>query len=494
MNIKAILAILRNEIGIDISADYYSRIDNWQQWWSGYAETFHRYNQINADGTQIKRDLFSMRMAKKVCEDWASVLLNEKTEIAVEDKQSSKFLMGSNEFGGVFGKIRFWEESNALIEKAFYSGTGAFVLKVDGLSVSDEGNVQNSPDAAIRMEYLPAFCIIPLSHRHGQITEVAFASDSTIKGEKYVYLELHTLENGNYVIENRYYENKNGNLALVELPSGIAPKFITGSPIPFFSIVTPNIVNPFNDSIGLGCSVFSQAIDNLKGVDLAFNNFCRDFKLGGKKVFYNRELTKTVGTAADGKSIYITPDDMQQQLFVQIGDEFGDSKQLIHEFNPDLRVEDNQNGVQAQLDYLSLKCGLGAKHYRFSDTSRAAQVTATQYTGEKQELKQNVAKHGIVVEKALRDIVKAMLWVGKNILGEPVDPDAQITVQFSDGYIISDEEKRAQDIQDVRDGLMQPWEYRVNWYGEDKETAKKMTQSAPTTFGGLSYPPGEDTT
>ena len=46
---------------------------------------------------------------------------------------------------------------------------------------------------------------------------------------------------------------------------------------------------------GLGCSVYAHAIDSLKGVDLAFNNFCRDFKLGGKKVFYNRDLTKTIG-------------------------------------------------------------------------------------------------------------------------------------------------------------------------------------------------------
>jgi A118 family predicted phage portal protein len=429
-------------------------------------------------------------MAKKICEDWASVLLNEKTEIDIGNNASATFLQGEDGKGGVFGNIDFWNAANALVEKAFYSGTGAFVLKLDGLTVSEDGDVENSPEAMIRMEYLPAFCIIPLSTRNEQITEVAFVSESTVRGKKRVYLEIHMLENTGYVIENRYYDDENGNLKPVELPPGIAKRFTTGSPIPFFSVIRPNMVNPYDSNLGLGCSVFSQAIDNLKGVDLAYNNFCRDFWLGGKKVFYSRELTKQGGVTADGTPLYIAPDDMMQQLFVSIGDEFTDEKKLVHEFNPDLRVADNKDGVQAQLDYLSFKCGLGAKHYRFEGGS--VPVTATEYTGDKQDLKQNAAKHGIVIEKALQDIVQAMLWVGKNIIGQPVDPDTQITVRFSDGYIVSDAEKKADDRQDLLNSVLQRYEYRMRWYGEDEATAKAMTQSTGPQYGEGAFPPGED--
>ena len=162
-------------------------------------------------------------------------------------------------------------------------------------------------------------------------------------------------------------------------------------------------------------------------------------------MFYSRELTKTIGVDNDGKPIYLAPDDMLQQLFVSVGDEITEDKKLVHEFNPDLRVQDNRDAVQAQLDYLSFKCGMGTRHYQFSNNMRAAQVTATQYTGEKQELKQNAAKHGIVVEQALQSIVRAILWAGKNILGQPVDPETAIVVVFSDGYIVSDDEKKADD-------------------------------------------------
>jgi hypothetical protein len=101
--------------------------------------------------------------------------------------------------------------------------------------------------------------------------------------------------------------------------------------------------------MGLGCSVFAQAVDNLKGVDIAYNNFNRDLWLGGKKVFYNRELTKTIGVDEDGKPSYIAPDDMLQQLFVSVGDEFTEDKKQVHEFNPALRVGDNRTQCRPSL-------------------------------------------------------------------------------------------------------------------------------------------------
>lgn len=494
MNIQAVVNILNKEFGASISADYYTRIDEWRQWWAGYVKSFHHFKETTDTGRKKDRDLYSMKMAKKLCEDWAAYLLNEKTRIVVKDKATSEYLQGpevEQETGGVFEDISFWNEANGLVEKAFYSGTGAFVMKLDGLQVSTNGTVLRSPDATVRMEYLPALCIFPLTVRYHQITEVAFASESTVRGKKYVYLEIHTLENGLYTIQNRYFKSNRNSLIPTDLPEGVAEQVNTGSPYPFFSIIHPNMVNPYDNSLGLGCAVFSQAIDNLKGTDIAYNNFNRDLWLGGKKVFYNRELTKTIGTDADGKPIYIAPDDMLQQLFVSVGDEFGDEKKLVQEFNPSLRVQDNRDAVQAQLDYLSFKCGMGAKHYRF-DGAGPGVVTATQYTGEKQELKQSAAKHGIVIEKALLGIVRAILWAGKNILGQPIDPDTPVVVEFSDGYIVSDEEKKADDRQDILNGTLQRYEYRMKWRGEDEKTAKAMVQPAGPTYGANDYPPGED--
>ncbi|HWQ76566.1 MAG TPA: hypothetical protein VN441_14735 [Syntrophomonas sp.] len=481
MNIVTVVEYLNRTKKYNIPSDYYSHIQIWRDWWKGFHEPFHQFVELSGDRHRTRK-LYSLKMGKKVCEDWASILLNEKTEIVIDDKASSLFVVGAEDeqkTGGVLGENDFWEQGNALVEKAFMSGTGAFVLKLSGMEVDGEIILKNT-ETRIRIDYLTAQQIIPITVRQGRIIDVAFASEVIEKGKSYIYLETHELTARGYQITNEYFNAQNDQLTPAPLPLGIAPVLYTGSDVPLFSIFSPNIVNTYDKANGLGMSIYAHAIDNLMGVDLAFNNLNRDFKLGGKKVFYNQSL---VYTDLDGNTV--TPDDVMQQLFVQVGDALVDEngKQMaVQEFNPALRVEENRDGIQAQLDYLSFKCGLGTKHYQFNAGSI---VTATQYMGDKQELVQNAAKHYIVIERALKGLVRAILWAGKEILGQPVNPDAMVTVNFEDSYIIDKESERVRDLQEIRDGIMQKWEYRCKWYGEDEATAKAMIQPEDNDLMGF---------
>lgn len=467
MNIGTIIDYLNKNKGYNIPSNYYEKIDTWRDWWRGFHKPFHEFTEINGEN-RIKRKLFTLKMVKKVCEDWASILLNEKTQIVIDDKTSSEFVQGEDGTGGIFGDNDFWQQGNALVEKAFYSGTGAFIVKLSDMALTGETVIKDD-ETKIKINYLTAHNIIPLTIRHGKIIDVAFVSEILEHGKKYIYLETHELTITGYKITNQYFSYENEQLKEQPLPAGIAPVINTGTDIPLFSIFSPNIVNTHSNSNGLGMSIFANAVDNLMGVDLAFNNLCRDFKLGGKKVFYAESLMQT-----DENGNKITPDDVMQQLFSVVGDlpitENGQNSLMI-EYNPSLRVAENKDGIQAQLDYLSFKCGLGTKHYQFNSGSI---VTATQYMGDKQELIQNAAKHYIVIEQALIRLTRAILWAGKEILGLPVNPDAKITINFEDSYVIDKESERLRDLQEIRDGLMQKWEYRMKWKGEDEATAKSM--------------------
>lgn len=469
MNIEILIDHINKERGIHLSAGYYREIQTWMDWWRGFYKPFHQFFELGVDGHKIERYLYTLKMGKKVCEDWASILLNDKTTVTVDDTPSSLFLQGTEEehgAGGIFGANAFWRRGNELVEKAFASGTGAVVLRGRGLKLSGESIVSDS-GAKLGMEFLPAEGIIPLTVRNGEIVDVAFASEVLEGGQTYIYLETHALEKGGYVITNRYFKEEKGAMTEALLPDGVAGVIHTGSDIPLFAILRPNIVNNVDESTALGVSVFANAVDNLTGVDLAYNNFCRDLKLGGKKVFVNQELTKR-----DEHGNIITPDDVAQQLFTVVGDKaLGDGKDLIQEFNPTLRVQENADAVQAQLDYLSFKVGLGTKHYQFNGGSI---VTATQYAGDKQELIQNASKHYIAVEAFLAALVRAVLSAGKMFCGQSVNPEAKVSVQFEDSYIIDKESERQRDLQEVRDGIMQKWEYRVKWYGETEKKAKSM--------------------
>lgn len=467
MDVGPIITLLQQRYHSVISTDYYKHINEWIDWWRGFYKPFHQYIQRGTKGEPLERQLYSLHMAKKICEDWAAILLNEKTTLAIDDDASSLFVQGANGTGGVFADISFWQRGNELVEHAFMSGTGAFVLRVKGMSVQQDGIVVPDKQTMIKMEYLDAPCIFPLSVIGRRITEVAFASTQLVRGKKYIYLETHTLESSGYVITNEYFRYDNGGLISEQLPKGMAPRIETGSDIPWFAVIRPNIANCYPEAHGLGMSIYADAIDTLKGVDLAYNNFCKDLTLSGKKVFYNKSMLKTL----DGEKT-ITPDDVMQQLFYQVGDSIDfDTKEMVQEYNPSLRVEENRSAVQAQLDYLSFRCGLGARRYRFDSEKMQ---TATEYTGSRQDLVQNASKHYIVIEQALQEIVRAILFAGKAYCGAAVNPDCKVTVNFEDGYIIDKEAERQRDLQDVSNGLMQKYEYRMKWYGEDEKTAKAM--------------------
>ena len=479
------IGYLNKKHNAKVDSEYYDQyIKVWRAWWEGYVEAVHSYKELGVDKATRKRHLYRLNMAKRVCEDWAAILLNEQTTLTLEHPPSSLFLQGEDGTGGVLGANNFWNESNELLEKAFAFGTGAWVTRAENARIDSKGNVIPDAKCTVGIEYVDAMHIIPLSVNKSQITECAFVSTYTKRGKECCYIETHLKdEAGNYVITNESFLIEGGSLKADTLPEGIAAEINTGSPIRWFSIFSPNMTNHIRDNNGLGISVFATATDALAAADIAFNNFVKDFKLGGKKVFYNKAMLQT-----NDKGESITPDDVAQQLFQQLGDGLDfDVKSMVQEFNPSLRVTENKEGVQFALDNISFKCGMGAHRYQFG---ASGVKTATEYTGERQELVQHANRHMITIKAALKDLCKAILYIGKTFCKADTDEETEITVSFEDGFIIDAQAEREAYRQDIRDGLREAWEYRVKFFGETEEQAKAIlagmqtAQNNPFNFGG----------
>jgi len=474
-----LLQRITESYGCAVTPGMYERIRRWEDWWRGEVDGFHTYLESAAFGNPVRRRMYGLRMAKKVCEDWAALLLNDHTDVELENPAAEGWLEK------VLADGDFWRRSNYLVEKAFAMGTGACLLRVDGIRREEwPAREEESEDASLLRELTPpgvhgwsaagnpvriwfdfvdASGIIPISVEGGRITEAAFVSEITLRGKHYRYAEVHIRQNGCYVIQNRYYGMENGELREVHLPDMPAREIRTGCPYPFFAILTPNIQNTAEGAGGLGQSIYGDALDCLRGVDLAFNNFCRDLRLGGKKVFINQSLIRR----DDAGNLY-TPDDVAQQLFMTVGDTDLADTPLIEEHNPSLRTDENREAVQAQLDYLSFRCGLGTRHYLFSGVQGKAQLTATQYTGERQDMRQNCAKHAQNVTAYLMDVIRPLLWLADRLLGKSfgVGP---VRIRYDDSYFIDTETERARDLREVEAGLMMPEDFRRRWYGERRE-------------------------
>ena len=199
---ETILSYLKDRFGYDnVDRNFYHRIREWDRWYSGNGTDFHR-TRVNNGLSVIEHDLSQMNMAKKVAEDWANLLMNEKTRIDTDDEISGEFLRGKNGKGGILGENDFWTGINQLVERSFALGTGAVVLRLEEARIDEDCNLLPSPEGKIRLEYVTAPNIIPLSWQGQTVTEAAFMGNMTVGGHPLTYLQVHRKEEDGYVIDS----------------------------------------------------------------------------------------------------------------------------------------------------------------------------------------------------------------------------------------------------------------------------------------------------
>lgn len=180
--------------GIDtVDKTFYRKIEEWISWYNANVRRFTFYKVYTGRGTYKKCQRKSMNMAKKLSEDIADLLLNERVTITLSDDDTDKFVHS------VLENNRFLVMANDYQERKAYTGTAAYIPYLDNTEVDEEGNVLSGE---IRINYVDAPNIYPVSWNNGRITECVFSFPHTVSGKKYVHLQSHFLKNGEYVIKN----------------------------------------------------------------------------------------------------------------------------------------------------------------------------------------------------------------------------------------------------------------------------------------------------
>lgn len=473
---KVVLEYLEKQGYENISTSYYNWIDKWEAWWRNEVN-FHKYH----DQSGIEREMYTLGMAKRVSEDWSSVLFTERDEISTEANLKKQTKANNEYLQEQLKSLKVYDDLPIAIEKAMATGTAGAILRVKHAKVDKQGNLSADNRTKLDIIYVGASQIVPLRVEHGRIIDVAIVSENMVGGKKEFYIEVHKLqyreklEKEVYMITNTFLDKQGKEI----VKNGIAENYTVNSNVPLFSILKPAIANPINEK-GLGFSIFGTAIPQLKACDITYHNFVMDFYLGGKKVFYNKKVVKRESkqvTNSDGKTkeieVEIYPDDITRQQWVTYGDEQVNLKDnpAITEYNPELRVTEDKEGVQFALDMLSFKAGLGTKYYEFNGSSV---VTATQYVGDRQDLIVNANKHRKNVDDFVSGICKAILLLGRILFRKEVTEDCTVTITDKDGFMVDTETAKQEFRQDIAQGIRKAWEYRVKFLGEDEEIAKAM--------------------
>ena len=163
---EAVAAKLK-ELGyaLDTSMDAY--IKAWYGWYCG-SDDWYKESYTGMQGESCKRDRMSIRPAKRVAAEWASLLVTDDTEVSVEGAKANEWLQDW------LDRANFWPTGQLIVEKAFAMGTAAWALWFD---VRDDG-------AAVKVRRYDARMVRPLSWDEEGVSECAFVTRATVKGRR----------------------------------------------------------------------------------------------------------------------------------------------------------------------------------------------------------------------------------------------------------------------------------------------------------------------
>lgn len=413
----------------------------WEQWYKGFVPEFHRYGVQCGEGRRIQAERFRAGMAKVICQDFGSLLVNEHVQVTSD-------ALG-DDLTRVLQKNEFRTRMNRLAELTMALGTGAVVA-------------YKGADGEPVIDYIGARMIYPLRWDNENVTECAFASTCIIgqgdDAKEGLYIQIHVKKGDAWVVRNALLNSAGKE---EPLPNGVLEES-PPSPVPLFYLVRPNAVNTSEPQSPMGASVFADAIDQLKATDIVYDSYINEFVLGKKRLLVPLSLATVIGSKDGTLEPIFDPNDA---LFYTYADGTESDAKRLTEVDMHLRTSEHEQGLQRQIDMLSKKCGLGVGRYRFeADGVR----TATEVISAKSDLYQSLKRHEKTFGDAITGLVKAIGF----LLGR--DPEAvDVSVAFDDSIIEDTDATANRVIRLVGAGLMSKKRALMELYKLDEQEAEK---------------------
>lgn len=456
--------------------DMEPHIRAWDRWMRALGD-FYDYRDTDGVGRVYEVHRRSIHPAMRVCREWGSLLLNDRTQVACSEQACTDWL------AAWMARTGFLASAQECVVRAFGLGTGAWALWVDAGA------------GEVRVRRYDARMVVPLTWDEEGVTECAFVTRAFWRGRAVDQVQLHLrdaggaffspseklgrapaaarpsrpgsspLENdgteGTYRIVTACFD-RDGNR--VE-PEGVCPVYDTGSTWPTFSIVKPAIDNTRVDMSPYGQSVFADAVDAIQAVDLCYDAMMSEIDNGKMRVFLSDVMFDTERDGRGGR-VSIPFGRQDCTVFRKVMS----TEDTIHEFAPTLRTEAQARAFRVALQTLGDLCGFGINYFDLENIGYVK--TATEVSADNSALMRNIRRHERALEGAIVGICRALLAAERR-LGVELPDEGLVRVTFDDSIITDTTAEKRQDMDEVAAGLMEPWEYREKWYVEDSSTAKR---------------------
>ena len=421
---------LKSIVGKDItlSEEMINAINEWQ-------------NMMNGRAGWVADPVKSLRIEGGICREFADAVLVEM-ETNISNKRLNKIYQA-----GI-------ADLNENLQDGI--GLGSLIIKPLGLN----GVEFVTPDKFIPISFGDA----------GKPTDVGFLSVKRAgENNYYTRFERHYFKNGNLTIENKCYHSYSSEyigrpceLYEVEEWADINP-----GPVIFPGMLQMDFGyyrNPIKNKIDgskCGVSIFESAKELIEKADIQGARLDWEFESGERAIHADeRALNKHMKQGKLGMP------KLNKRLYRGLNIEDGKDKELLKEYSPDMRDESFNRGLERY--YRDIEFNVGLAYGDLSDV-QFVDKTATEVKASKGRKYNRVTMIQNKLQDCLEDFAAGLAF--HNGL---YTSGYEFNCNFHDSILTDEETQRQQDKEDVAAGIMQPWEYRAKWYGEDEETAKKM--------------------
>lgn len=297
-------------------------------------------------------------------------------------------------------------------------------------------------DGSIYISSTPANQIYPVSFdENGRLTAVVLERTRESNAKFYTLLEYRNFDvnTGTETIQYKAFQSFApgylGTEILVE-ETGLWPLLksgtytLTGLTAPLFVYWRMPFAFPFDPNSPIGVSCYHSSLNLLEDADKQYSRLSASFGVAP----LNRRIYKAV-----------------------------EIKDLFQEWNPTLRDNSIYAGLNNIFRQIEFRCGLS--YGTLSDVNMQKK-TATEIMASKQRSYATVSSIQASLEKALRELSFALCETLKIPQVEPV-------FAWDDSIIVDTLQEKNIFMQEISAGIRAPWEYRVAFFGETEEQAKK---------------------
>ena len=397
----------------------------------------------------------TVNFAKAICSETARLAMLG-TKITIDGSARAEWLQ--EQIDNVYFKIREWVE--------YGLAYGTVILKPNGNGV----------------DFVTPDNFIVTDSFNGEITGIVFLNFEEVGKNYYTRLEYHRFVEDVYAITNRCYigKTKNDRGELIEIDktpwSGLLEEaFIQNVENPLYGVLKTPHANNIDINSPVGLPVFSDAIEELKDLDIAYSRNSKEILDSKRTVLLDSDKLLPSGGKVANTSAHFGLVRESMGLPDYVKNVYGNGQEdFYQEINPQLNTDTRLTGLNALLSQIGYKVGYSNGYFVFNESGGIQ--TATEVESNDRRTIQLIKDVRDKIEGCLDGLIYALNAFADLYNLSPVG-EYEIVYDFGDiTYNVEEDRQRWWGY--VVSGKVPAWKYFEKFEGMSEEEAKAMVAEA----------------